>query len=120
MTKNEKEITRDFLIPWTNCFVFCFSQESTKQWKERFMNQRLERFLEDNTDLFETATGIELNEKNLKDFKLIYCEMFMQYVEEYLAVLKKTRDEETREKIKREGVARKVDSSEGKVKRKRK
>ena len=120
MKQNEKEKTRDFLVDWCKCYVYCFTNESTDKWKKKFMEDRLNRFLEDNTDLFETSTGILLNEKNLKDFKVIYRELFMTEVEEYLKALKKAKDEEEREKIKREGVKRKVESSTSNRKTKKK
>ena len=71
--------------------------------------------------MIEERTGVKLdNQKNLKEFKQIYENLFMEEVEKYLLELKKTRDEEAREKIKKEGVTRKVDGSDSKVKRKRK
>ena len=80
------------------------------------MEDRLNRFLEDNTDLFETSTGILLNEKNLKDFKVIYRELFMEEVEMYLKALKKAKDEEERERIKRDGCRRKPQERDSKKK----
>ena len=105
MKQSEKDKVREFLIPWTSAYVFCFSEESSDRWKKIFCKK----------------IGIDLsNERNLKEFKTIYEELFMEEVEKYLTELKKTKDEELREKIKREGVARKKDSSDGKVQRKRK
>ena len=114
MKQSEKEKTREFLVPWTDCYVFCFSQDSSDKWKKKFMEDRLNRFLEDNKDMFETATGIELNEKNLKDFKAIYREMFMTYVEEYLKELKKAKTDEAKEKILKDGVKKTTKKSKKK------
>lgn len=120
MKEVEREKTREFLVDWTRCWVFCFSEETPTRWKEIFMNKRLDMFLETQKEMFEETTGIQLNERNEKEFRAIYKEMFMEEVERYLTELKKAKDTELREKIKREGCVRKVDNSEGKVKRKRK
>ena len=121
MKQSEKDKIREFLIPWTSAYVFCFSEESSDRWKKIFCQKRLETWLATDKDMIEEKIGIDLsNERNLKEFKTIYEELFMEEVEKYLTELKKTKDEELREKIKREGVTRKVDSSDGKVKRKRK
>ena len=119
MKQNEKEKTREFLVDWCKCYVYCFTNESTDKWKKKFMEDRLNRFLEDNTDLFETSTGILLNEKNLKDFKVIYRELFMEEVEMYLSALKKTKDEEERERIKRDGVKRRTSDISSKKSKKK-
>lgn len=121
MKQSEKDKVREFLIPWTSAYVFCFSEESSDRWKKIFCQKRLETWLATDKDMIEEKIGIDLsNERNLKEFKTIYEELFMEEVEKYLTELKKTKDEELREKIKREGVARKKDSSDGKVQRKRK
>ena len=111
---NRREKTRDFLVDWCKCYVYCFTNESTDKWKKKFMEDRLNRFLEDNKDMFETTTGIELNEKNLKDFKAIYREMFMAYVEEYLKELKKAKTDEAKEKILKDGVKKTTKKSKKK------
>ena len=120
MRDKEKENVREFLIPWVRGYVFCFSNESSDKWKKIFCQKRLETFLATDRDMIEERTGVKLdNQKNLKEFKQIYEDLFMEEVEKYLSELKKTRDEEAREKIKKEGVQRKVDSpSKKKSKRK--
>lgn len=119
MKQNEREKTRDFLVDWCKCYVYCFTNESTDKWKKKFMEDRLNRFLEDNTDLFETSTGILLNEKNLKDFKTIYKELFMEEVEMYLKALKKAKDEEEKEEIRKNGIKRKTQGESSKKKSKK-
>lgn len=121
MNDKEKEIVKNFLIPWVNGYVFCFSTESTDKWKKIFCKKRIETFLATDKDMIEERTGVNLDkQKNLKEFKQIYEDLFMQEVENYLTELKKTKNEEEREKLKSEGVVRKSDVLEGRVKRKRK
>jgi hypothetical protein len=121
MKEKEKEIVKEFLLPWVRGFVFCFSNDSTEKWKKMFCQKRLETFLATDKDMIEERTGVKLdNQKNLNDFKKIYESLFMEEVEKYLTELKKTKDEETREKIKREGVTRKVDSSSNSKKKTKK
>lgn len=109
MKEKERERINEFLIPWVRCYVFCFSNESTDKWKKIFCEKRLNTFLETSKDMIEEVLGIDLdNQKTLKEFKKIYEELFLKEVEEYLTVLKKTKDEEEREKIKMNGVKRKT------------
>lgn len=118
MKQSEKDKVREFLIPWTSAYVFCFSEESSDRWKKIFCQKRLETWLATDKDMIEEKIGIDLsNERNLKEFKTIYEELFMEEVEKYLTELKKTKDEELREKIKREGVARKPQESTNKKKK---
>ena len=49
MKQNEREKTREFLVDWCKCYVYCFTNESTDKWKKKFMEDRLNRFLEDNS-----------------------------------------------------------------------
>ena len=113
MKDREKEIVKEFLIPWVRGYVFCFSNDSTEKWKKMFCKKRLETFLATDKDMIEERTGVKLdNQKNLNDFKKIYEDLFMEEVEKYLTELKKTKDEEAREEIKKNGVTRKVDSSD--------
>ena len=121
MKDKEKEVVREFLIPWVRGYVFCFSNDSSEKWKKMFCQKRLETFLATDKDMIEERTGIKLdNQKNLNDFKKIYENLFMEEVERYLTELKKTKDEEAREKIKKEGVTRKVDSTDKPKKKRRK
>ena len=121
MKDREKEIVREFLMPWVRGYVFCFSNDSTEKWKKIFCQKRLETFLATDKDMIEERTGVKLdNQKNLNDFKKIYEGLFMEEVERYLTELKKTKDEETREKIKRDGIQRKVDSSSNSKKKSKK
>lgn len=120
MKDKEKEKTREFLVDWTRCWVFCFSEETSTRWKEIFMNKRLDMFLETQKEMFEETTGIQLNERNEKEFRAIYKEMFMEEVERYLTELKKTKDTELREKIKREGCVRKAQEPTNKKRKSKK
>lgn len=120
MKQAEKDLTREYLVDYTSCYVFCFCEETPDRWKKIFIEKRLETFLETKKDVFEEITGIKLNETNLKDFTKIYKELFLEEIEKYLTELKKTKDAELKEEIRKHGVKRKVDHPSDKKKKKRK
>ena len=61
MTKKEKELTREFLIPYVTEFKYCFSTTTSKKWKEKFCNDRMENFIEDFSETFTNQTKIKLD-----------------------------------------------------------
>lgn len=100
MTKKEKELTREFLIPYVTEFKYCFSTTTSKKWKEKFCNDRMENFIEDFSETFTNQTKIKLDdEKNLKDFKKIYKEVFLKEVEDYLEKLAKCKTQKQKDEL---------------------
>ena len=105
MKQSEREKINEFLIPWVKGYVFCFSNESTDKWKKIFCKKRLETFLATDKDMIEEVIGIDLdNQRNLKEFKQIYEELFLSEVEKYLVELKKAKTEEAKDEIRKNGV----------------
>lgn len=104
MKEKEKEAVREFLVPYVECFVYCFNLESTDKWKKKFCKARLENFHDEHLDRFEVETGIKLNtEKNKKEFEEIYEELFMEIVNNYLKEFKKCKNDEERDTLRFRG-----------------
>lgn len=121
MKDKEREIVKDFLVDYIICYKPCVATYTEDRWLEMFCNKRLETFLAIDKDLIEERTGVSLsNQKNLKEFKDIYKEMFMNEMHDHIAQLKKIKDEEEREQYKAKCVKRKSQEDEKPKKKKRK
>lgn len=122
MKEKEKEIVKDFLIDYIISFKPCVATYTEDKWLKIFCEKRLTTFLEVDKELIEKKTGINLdNQKTLKEFKIIYKEMFMEEMHDHITQLKKIKDEEERELYKAKCVKRKSQDDENiKKKKKRK
>jgi hypothetical protein len=122
MKEKEKEIVKDFLIDYIISFKPCVATYTEDKWLKIFCEKRLTTFLEVEKELIEKKTGINLdNQKTLKEFKIIYKEMFMEEMHDHITQLKKIKDEEERELYKAKCVKRKSQDDENiKKKKKRK
>ena len=113
MKEKEKEIVKDFLIDYIISFKPCVATYTEDKWLKIFCEKRLTTFLEVDKELIEKKTGINLdNQKTLKEFKIIYKEMFMEEMHDHITQLKKIKDEEERELYKAKCVKRKSQDDE--------
>ena len=118
--KQDKEIKiREYIENYVPCFTPCIGCETSEKHINIFGKKMgLRRLDDDNIDAIEIVLGFILTEKDKKDFIKIWMEIFKRVMLEYQTELKRCRNEEEKEKLKREGCKRKVDSTMTKRKKK--
>ena len=120
LNKQEKlNRMEDYIKDYVTCFTPCMSQETTEKWINIFGNKMCERRLdEDQIDLVQSQLGFELNDKDKKDFRRLWKDIFKETMLEYIKALKKAKSDEEKEEIRKNNgmVKRKVDSPSKKKK----
>ena len=118
--KQDKEVkVREYIEDYVPCFTPCISCETTEKYMDIFGKKMcLRRLEDDNIDAVEIILGFTLTEKDKKDFIKIWMEIFKRVMLEYQTELKRCKNEEEKEKIKKHGIKRKVDSTTTKRKKK--
>lgn len=118
--KQDKEIkVREYIENYIPCFTACIGCDTSEKYMDIFGKKMgLRRLEEDNIDAIETSLGFIFTEKDKKDFIKIWMEIFKRVMLEYQVELKRCKNEEEKEKLKKSGVVRKVDSSTTKRKKK--
>ena len=102
MKKREKELVEELLSDWIVCFKDCFCDTSEERWIKMFANKRLETFLADKKDYIEEVTGLDLNnDKNLKEFRSMYKNMFLEIMTNHIQEVKERKIQEEKERKKR-------------------
>ena len=122
MKQSEKDKIREYVEDYVPCFTPCIGCETTERYigimAEKHGQRRLD---EDNIDQLQTSLGFVLNESGKKEFMKIWKEVFKRVMLEYQVELKRCKNEEEKDLIKKNGVKRKPQLSENtKKKSKRK
>ena len=100
---------------YCNAHVFEVSTETTERWMNILFDKRYVNFL----DFYEEQ--IEFKTKKAEaQFKKDFKEMWLNKLKEYQEALKKAKSEEAKEEIRKNGVKRKVDSSNNSKKKSKK
>lgn len=119
--KAEKEkVVREYIEDYVPCFTPCIGCETSEKYIDIFGNKMgLRRLDDDNIDAMQTSMGFTLTEKDKKDFMKIWMEVFKRVMLEYQVQLKKCKNEEEKEELKKHGCKRKPqETSKKKTKRK--
>ena len=122
MKQSEKDKIKEYVEDYVPCFTPCIGCEMTEKYimimAEKHGQRRLD---EDNIDQLQISLGFVLNESGKKEFMKIWKEVFKRVMLEYQVELKRCKNEEEKDRIKREGIRRKPQLSENtKKKSKRK
>lgn len=100
---------------YCNAHVFEVSTETTERWMSILFDKRYVNFLDFYEDQIEFKTKkAEIQFK--KDFK----EMWLNKLKEYQEALRKAKSEEAKEEIRKNGIKRKVDSTDKSKKKSKK
>lgn len=122
MKQSEKNKIKEYVENYVPCFTPCVGCETTERFigimAEKHGQRRLD---DDNIDQLQIELGFVLNENGKKEFMKIWKEVFKRVMLEYQVELKKCKNEEEKELIKKNGIKRKPQLSENtKKKSKRK
>lgn len=121
MKQSEKDKIREYVEDYVPCFTPCIGCETSEKYimimAEKHGQRRLD---EDNIDQLQITLGFVLNESGKKEFMKIWKEVFKRVMLEYQVELKRCKNEEEKDRIKREGIRRKPQESTSKKKSKRK
>lgn len=121
MKQDKEKIVREFIEEYVPCFTPCISIETTDKYIEIFGKKMgLRRLDDDNIDAMQTTMGFTLTEKDKKDFMKIWLEIFKRVMEEYRTELKRCKNEEEKDELKKNGVKRKPQGESNKKKSKSK
>lgn len=114
--KQDKEVKiREYIENYVPCFTACIGCETTEKYIDIFGKKMATRRLEeDNLDTMETTLGFTLTEKDKKDFVKIWMEIFKRVMLEYQVELRRCKNEEEKEKLKKESVKRKTENTKRK------
>lgn len=116
--KQDKEIkVREYIENYVPCFTACIGCEMTEKYIDIFGKKMgLRRLEDDNLDTIETTLGFTFTEKDKKDFIKIWMEIFKRVMLDYQVELRRCKNEEEKEKLKKESVKRKTENTKRKKK----
>lgn len=120
MKQDKENKVREYIEDYVPCFTPCIGCEMTEKYIDIFGKKMgLRRLEDDNIDAVEIVLGFTLTEKDKKDFIKIWMEIFKRVMLEYQVELRKCKNEEEKEKLKKEGCKRKPQGDTGKKKKKK-
>lgn len=121
MKQNDIEKIREYVEDVVPAFTPCVATETNEKWIKMFGAKMGERRLDDdNLDNMCTLIGVKIEtDKDKKEFMKNWMEIFTRVMNEYITDLKKAKSEEEKEKIRKHGVHRKIDSINDKKKKKK-
>lgn len=102
MKSKDKERVKEYLIKETVGYVYCFmwSEAPSTKYFNKFVDNRVEMFLEDDLDKLKEITGVAItNDKDKQDFKKIYAECLKENYNKYSTAMKNAKTKDEREDI---------------------